>query len=379
MSKLVMHSWALSKIGHSYYIPYVHWVYLQEIRKRFEKIVLVAPIVALDCEPDDLQKIEEIGTQVFVEEAPGKVGFSASMPYFFHYARLLWRHRNCDVCYVRFPVPFSWLPSILNVGKKRIFHFVGDPVGTFGDLSSTSIKRKVLARLFYVEERLAIHAAKRSSKVCINGVTFKDRLDYYNVQYKSVISSTLRSSDFVELDNAVQVEPVFLYLGYLRLAKSVDTLIYAVRELIDVYPQARLLIVGDGDQRANLMALTEHVGVQDNVSFYGHIDSRSYLREITHKASFFWFPSLSEGSPRSVLEAISWGLPVLSTPVGSLPFSFQDGCDLLFFPFRDHKSLAEITSYLLENKKEYFKIRNQSFQKIRSLTIENLIEEIFCD
>ena len=90
----------------------------------------------------------------------------------------------------------------------------------------------------------------------------------------------------------------------------------------------------------------------------------------------FCFASLSEGSPRVVIEAMANGLNVASTPVGSLPHIFFDNKDIVYFDLNNSKMLYEKVLYLINNNNASL-IRESAYKKVKEYTVENFYKEIF--
>jgi glycosyltransferase involved in cell wall biosynthesis len=78
-------------------------------------------------------------------------------------------------------------------------------------------------------------------------------------------------------------------------------------------PDARFLLAGDGFERPALERLAHELGVSDRVSFLGHRDD---IADLLAASDVFVLPSLYEGLPISVLEAMAAGIPVIATRVG---------------------------------------------------------------
>ncbi len=104
-----------------------------------------------------------------------------------------------------------------------------------------------------------------------------------------------------------------LFIGRLADEKGVHCLIRAVEKLKRKVGGIKLFIVGEGPLRRELEELSRHLNVMDDTAFVGHTDSvLAYYQE----ADIFVLPSLSEGLPLTLLEALSCGLPVVATSVG---------------------------------------------------------------
>jgi glycosyltransferase involved in cell wall biosynthesis len=134
--------------------------------------------------------------------------------------------------------------------------------------------------------------------------------------------------------------PVLLYLGALVPEKGVDL---AIRALAAA-PRAHLLVAGDGEARADLEHLAARVA-PDLVRFTGSVD-----RPISalHAADVFVFPSRGGDSvPAALIEAGLVGLPVVSTPVGSISDVVVDGRTGRIVPIADQAALDAAVAELL--------------------------------
>ena len=111
-------------------------------------------------------------------------------------------------------------------------------------------------------------------------------------------------------------EFVFGFVGRLSLEKGVDWLIRAMATVVRRHPLSRLLIVGEGPERSGLEREAIELGLERHVSFVG------FQREISPWYSAmdaFALPSLTEGTPVALLEAMAHGLPVIASAVGGVP------------------------------------------------------------
>jgi glycosyltransferase involved in cell wall biosynthesis len=109
---------------------------------------------------------------------------------------------------------------------------------------------------------------------------------------------------------------------------------------------ARLVIVGDGPDRAALERLARDLGVGASVIFAGMTNNVAPYYAL---ADVFVLPSLSEGSPNVLLEAMAAGLPVVATRVGGVPEIAADGTSALIGPSKDPAFLAHAVDRLLGN------------------------------
>lgn len=79
------------------------------------------------------------------------------------------------------------------------------------------------------------------------------------------------------------------------------------------------LLIGDGSMLGFFKSEADRLGIRDDILFTGLLPSSDQVQDIMKKADIYLFPTQAEGLPRSVLEAMALGMPVLSTPIGGIP------------------------------------------------------------
>ncbi len=116
-------------------------------------------------------------------------------------------------------------------------------------------------------------------------------------------------------DLAPPQPPVIGFVGRLVEQKQPDLLLDAYAILLERVPDAMLVLVGDGPRRQPLLDRIHRLGVADGVTMTGAVDNvERYMREF----SCLVLPSVFEGFPNVVMEALSLGIPVVACPVGDL-------------------------------------------------------------
>lgn len=116
-----------------------------------------------------------------------------------------------------------------------------------------------------------------------------------------------------------------LFLARLKRAKGVFETVQAVKILIDKKFPVCLTIAGDGKIRQELEEYTRSLNLTpQQVHFTGDIRGEDKIRAFTEH-HIYCLPSYSEGLPTSVLEAMAFGMPVVTRPVGGLVDIFEDG------------------------------------------------------
>jgi glycosyltransferase involved in cell wall biosynthesis len=126
--------------------------------------------------------------------------------------------------------------------------------------------------------------------------------------------------------------------------KDHGTLLEAAVLLKARMPEARLLIVGDGELRSSLEARARELGVADRVVFAGFRDD---LDALIPAFTVFCLSSHREGLGTSLLDAMSFGRPIVATAAGGIPEAVEDGVTGRVVAIRDARALAAALAELL--------------------------------
>jgi glycosyltransferase involved in cell wall biosynthesis len=138
--------------------------------------------------------------------------------------------------------------------------------------------------------------------------------------------------------------PVLIVTSRLHHAKGHAHLLEALAGLGQAVPRVRLLVVGDGTERAKLEAQARASGLGEAVVFTGFRDD---VADLLRAADLFVLPSLLEGMPNTVLEAMAVGLPVVASAVDGVPEVVVDGATGLLVPAGQAQALGDAIARLL--------------------------------
>ncbi len=138
-----------------------------------------------------------------------------------------------------------------------------------------------------------------------------------------------------------------LFLGRLIKLKGIDVLLNALASPACRDKGWRATIAGDGDLKTYL-ALATDLGIAGRVRFTGWLDQPECRRELAN-AQVLVQPSMYEGLPMSVLEAMAEGLTIVATPVGSVPDAITDGETGLLVPPGDDAALAGALARVIDD------------------------------
>jgi glycosyltransferase involved in cell wall biosynthesis len=136
-------------------------------------------------------------------------------------------------------------------------------------------------------------------------------------------------------------------VGKLREEKGIEYFIRAAHIVLQKYPQTTFLVVGDGPLRQNLEKLAKQLKVENNILFTGY---RQNVPVILSLFDIDVMPSLTEGSPLALLEAMAMGRPIIATDVGGIKEILEDKKTGLLVQPRDSSALAQGILHLFENQ-----------------------------
>ncbi len=141
--------------------------------------------------------------------------------------------------------------------------------------------------------------------------------------------------------------PLVGFVGRLAPEKGLEYLLRAAAGVLNTLPAAKVILAGDGPKRSALEKLARQLGIEKSVIFLGR---RSDLASIYASFDVFVLPSLSEGMPLAVLEAMAAKKPVVATRVGAIPKMVKDQQTGLLVDAGDITGLQSAISLLLDRR-----------------------------
>jgi len=170
-----------------------------------------------------------------------------------------------------------------------------------------------------------------------------------------------------------------LFVGRLIKMKGVEYLISAAKDLIPLYSNLKLVIVGDGDAREEYGRMAS--SIKENVIFTGY---RSDAYRFMCAADIVVLPSLCEGCPNIVLEAMACGTPVIASRAGAVPDIIENDRTGIIIEPKDLEGLKRALVQLIENLELARKMGEQGRERIENCftwdaickKLENFYEDI---
>ena len=170
-------------------------------------------------------------------------------------------------------------------------------------------------------------------------------------------------------------EPLRLVtVGSLLPGKNISALIAALPLLRERYPLFSLEVIGTGRLLEDLQQQTRQLGLEGNVVFSGNLSHDEVMAHLS-RSHVFVFPTLYEGFPKALLEAMACGLPIVASPVSVIPSLLENGAGLLLGG-KDAQSIASALAELLSDPEKMADMGRLARQRAQSYTLERWRDEI---
>ena len=156
----------------------------------------------------------------------------------------------------------------------------------------------------------------------------------------------------------------FLFLGHISERKGVWLLLETIKENKNELLGKVLFQIGGNGETERLKSTIKNFGIEEMVEFIGWVSTEKkekYLQE----SDVFILPSFNEGLPISVLEAMSYHLPILSTSVGGIPEIVEDGKNGILIEPGNKKELIEAIKLMIGNADFRNSAANISYRKVQ--------------
>lgn len=171
-----------------------------------------------------------------------------------------------------------------------------------------------------------------------------------------------------------ETEKIVLFVGSLYLIKGIRYLIEAMPRITQTEPNARLLLVGDGEQRESLERLVGTLQLLGRVFFAGRVP-HDRVPTFMAASDLFVLPSLSEGLPIVILEAMAAALPIVATNVGGVPSIVKDGASGFLVNPRNPVQIADSVSFILSDPELRQNMSGYNKNEVMRYTWKNVVDD----
>ena len=166
---------------------------------------------------------------------------------------------------------------------------------------------------------------------------------------------------------------VFMSTGQVSVRKNHEVIIRAIAEIHN--PRVKYLLVGFGELEEKLKALVKELGIEDRVVFAGY---RGDVKRLLHAVDGFAFPSLQEGLPVALMEAMAAGLPIVCSRIRGNVDLIENGKGGYLYDCHDVKGFAEGMEKIVAGEgSEMGKINIETMKNFDIETVNNRMRELY--
>lgn len=225
----------------------------------------------------------------------------------------LMKSKRFDVVIVQYTplLPLKLVSRIRGTPIVAVFH---DVYGL-----ESSIEQKGLSRglIRYVFGDLLITRFRYDGIVAVSDATERKlrRFRCKTTQIKVVRNAV--DVDLIDSIKAARIPKQVCFVGRLLKHKHVDDLLLSFVRVLKREPNAKLIVIGDGDEKSKLVSLAQELGIGGSVNFTGFVEDKEKIR-LMKSSELLVLPSTDEGWGNVITEAIACGLNTISYDIPAL-------------------------------------------------------------
>jgi len=307
--------------------------------------------------------------------------------YFF---KILKRGRRADIIYAQDPVSVG-LPAMLAnkiLRKKFFIRLAGDyaweqGVQRFGvkdNLDDFSSQQEGYSWRVQFLKKIQTSVAQSADVVIVPSHYFKTIIVNWGVNSEKI--KVIYNG--IKLVQPVEVEPpqvrgreekVLLSVGRLVPWKGFKVLIEIMPDILREIPNTKLIIVGDGPQKAELEKIIAQLNLRNNVVLAGKLKRDEVLRFLQN-ADVFILNTQYEGFSHLLLEASYFQIPIITTNIGGNPELIENNQEGVLVEPDNKKEITEAIMKIFQDDDFRKKIIQNAWQKVQKFSIQNTLDEL---
>jgi len=250
--------------------------------------------------------------------------------------------------------------------------YVREPLlGMVMHLFSTSIFKEAsipAASYVYCAERLALSVYRKTPLVAISESTRAELLSHGCMQENVfLVPCAVNHTAYRQLPGVIKTELIIGYVGRIKKYKSVDHLLRAFAIVLKVLPEAKLIIIGEGDGKPAFEQLSHELQINHATTFTGFLPSEEKVR-LLNQMQIVVNTSAKEGWGLTVTEANACGVPAVASDVPGLRDAVKDGETGLLYEYGNIEQLAEKILLLLRDEHLRLRLTKGALEYVQSLT-----------
>lgn len=253
------------------------------------------------------------------------------------------------------------IPAAIIAGVKHRVHTVHN----VAQKENTNVARKA-NNLFYKFAHVI--------PVALSEEVQKTIVEEYHIDSKNIpiiLNGIDLSKCIVKTNYEVNDYFNILHIGRFSEQKNHVGLIEAFSIFVKEHPNTILSLIGDGEKKEEIQQLVREKGISDKVKFLG---IKSNVYSYLNKADVFILPSIYEGVPMTLIEAMGTGLPIIATAVGGVPDMLRNDEEGLIVNC-NVKEIADAMDSLYIDKKTREYLGKKALKRSKIFSAENMANE----
>lgn len=212
------------------------------------------------------------------------------------------------------------------------------------DLLSLGIKLH-MSISYHIEKKLF----KTSDLITTVSMEVARELEVYDIALDKVLCvGNGVDPEYFQPNGDGRREGYVLYVGRLSHRKGLLDLVSCAKQTISIAPEIKFLIVGSGPLHRRLKFLIRKLGMENSVRIFGYVNKEALLK-LYQQASVFVLPSLHEGLPTVLLEAMACSTPVVATAAGGTKEVITNGVNGILVPPKQPGLLSDAILRIIRN------------------------------
>ena len=159
------------------------------------------------------------------------------------------------------------------------------------------------------------------------------------------------------------------HISNFRKVKRIQDVIKSFKIINESIP-SKLVLVGDGPERAKMERLARELNISTDVNFLGNLKS---TKEVLNISDLFMLPSSSESFGLAALEALACGVPVIATNKGGIPEVVEHGISGYLSKVGDYKDMSKNALSILNDEKNHLEFKNNAIDSAKKFDIHKIL------
>lgn len=264
---------------------------------------------------------------------------------------LLWKRKDYDIVHFHgASLPLFLNLLILKILRKKVFAKVATAkIGTeAGALRGHyfGLSKLILLYLKMVDAFIATTAEIEEGLLHdgFEGEKIKRIPNFIDFNMFSPVSESKKTT--IKANMGYKNTSIVTFSGRFVQRKGINFLLESWKSVVNKSPDAKLILLGDGPMLSDMKRTSEGLGISRSVIFFGHVHT---VTDFLHMTDVFVIPSLQEGMPNALLEAMACGLPVIASRIGGIVDVVKDGENGILFKPGNISDLASAINNLLKD------------------------------